>query len=281
MFFGMMSFKAFTRIAKAFTRIAKAFTRIAKAFTRIAFIMAIIAWPCSWLFSLDAKNIANLALTEHEAAVLQEKLAFSDAVVTVVTHAGSDITLATLLVSCPGATTMVLAREARKTKVRRRTFLAPPKCAAASFSEDARILWEGVSGGEINWFVDAGLRTVVRWLEAAKNFSETGRDPLGPQTAAEMAAGLVASSSRLNLRLAVALHRAWGVLSAVHGWMGELGLVPTEVDFRSLVASRDGSSVLAAVDLMGAHFYFWGDQISPARSGRDAKCSQVRWSSNG
>ena len=62
----------------------------------------------------------------------------------------------------------------------------------------------------------------------------------------------------------------------MHGCMGELALVPPEVDCRALVASRDGSYVPAVGDLMGAHFSFRGDQISPVKSGRDDKCPQVR-----
>ena len=132
-----------------------------------------------------------------------------------------------------------------------------------------------MSGGNLDWFIDAGLRTIVRWLEIVKKFS--GKNPLGPETAAEIVAGLLASSSRLHLRFSFTLHRVFGVLSAMHGCMGELNLVPPEVDFRALVASRDGSYVLAVVDLMGAHFSFWGDQIFPAKSGGDDKCPQVRW----
>jgi hypothetical protein len=233
------------------------------------------------LVSFDVGNLAGLGIREDEVAILQEKLDFSDVVAAVITRAGHNVTLATLLVSCPGTTAMVLAHEAYNIKDRNYFRVLPMEdgaCAATSFSEDARVLWEGVSGANlaIDWLVDAGLRTIVRSLEAADKFSLTGQDPLGPETAAEMVAGLLASTSRLNLRLSFARHRAFGVLSAIHGYMGEKALVPLEVDFRALVASRDGSYALATFDLMGAHFSFWGDQIFPAKSSRDGKCPQVR-----
>ena len=98
------------------------------------------------------------------------------------------------------------------------------------FSADAQDFWEAVSGGLVDWVVDAGLRLALRWLEVADEFSVTDQDPLGPQTAA----GLVALSSRLYLRVNFALHRVFGCLSVAHGWMGEFGLVPPEVDFRAL-----------------------------------------------
>ena len=256
-----------------------------KAFTLvIAFITAI-----AWFVSLNVADMVGLGMREGEVTLLEEKLAFSDAVVTVVTSAGGDITTAAYLTSCPGVIAMVVAHEARTHQIspdrHRANQRKKQDACLLMFSADAQDLWEAVSGGGVDWVVDAGLRLVLRWLEAAEEFSVTGQDPLGPQTAAEMAAELVALSSRLYLRVNFALHRVFGCLSVAHGWMGEFGLVPPDVDFRALIASRHGSYVPAIVDLVGAHASFWwGDQISSAMSamrphkqdGDDDTCSKVR-----
>ena len=266
------------------------FVAILKAFTLLIAFMTAIAW----FVSLNVAGMVGLGMREGKVTLLEEKLAFSDAR----SGHGRDPRRRRYhhggiphIVPGGHRIAMAVAHEARTNQISPdRHFANRPKdqdaCCFLVFSEGAQDLWEGVSGGLVDWVVDAGLRLVLRWLKVDKEFSMTDdQDPLGPQTAAEMAAGLVALSSRLYLRLNFAVHRVFGCLSVAHGWMGEFGLVPPEVDFRALIASRHGSYVPAVIDLTGAHTSFWwGDQISSAMSamrphkqdGDDDKCSKVR-----